>query len=32
MLGTDRDDLYRLDDVILRRVVSRDDEADSREP
>ena len=27
MLGTDRDELYRLDDVILRRVVSRDDEA-----
>lgn len=27
MLGTDRDDLYALDDVILRRVVSRDDEA-----
>ncbi len=25
MLGTDRDELYRLDDVILRRVVSRDD-------
>lgn len=26
MLGTDRDDLYRLDDVILRRAVSRRDE------
>ena len=26
LLGTDRDELYRLDDVILRRVVSRDDE------
>lgn len=26
MLGTDRDDLYRLDDVILRRAVSRHDE------
>ena len=26
MLGTDRDELYRLDDVILRRVVSRHDE------
>jgi cytochrome P450 len=26
MLGTDRDDLYRLDDVLLRRVVSRQDE------
>ncbi|WP_434113150.1 cytochrome P450 [Methylocaldum sp. GT1TLB] len=26
MLGTDRDDLYRLDDVILRRAVSRSDE------
>jgi hypothetical protein len=26
MLGTDRDDLYRLDDVILRRAVSREDE------
>ena len=25
MLGTDRDDLYRLDDVILRRVVARRD-------
>lgn len=25
MLGTDRDDLYRLDDVILRRAVSRAD-------
>lgn len=25
LLGTDRDDLYRLDDVILRRVVSRGD-------
>lgn len=25
MLGTDRDDLYRLDDVILRRAVSRTD-------
>lgn len=25
LLGTDRDDLYRLDDVILRRVVSRHD-------
>jgi cytochrome P450 len=25
MLGTDHDDLYRLDDVILRRVVSRTD-------
>jgi cytochrome P450 len=27
LLGTDRDDLYRLDDVLLRRVVSRQDEA-----
>lgn len=27
MLGTDRDDLYRLDDVILRRAVSRADSA-----
>ena len=27
LLGTDRDELYRLDDVILRRAVSRDDEA-----
>ena len=27
LLGTDRDELYRLDDLILRRVVSRDDEA-----
>jgi cytochrome P450 len=27
MLGTDRDELYRPDDVILRRAVSRDDEA-----
>jgi cytochrome P450 len=26
MLGTDRDDLYRLDDVILRRAMSRADE------
>ena len=26
MLGTDRDDLYRLDDVILRRALSRGDE------
>ncbi len=26
MLGTDRDELYRLDDVILRRAVSRHDE------
>jgi cytochrome P450 len=26
MLGTDRDDHYRLDDVILRRAVSRGDE------
>jgi cytochrome P450 len=26
MLGTDRDELYRLDDVIMRRAVSRDDE------
>jgi cytochrome P450 len=26
MLGTDRDELYRLDDVILRRAVSRWDE------
>ena len=26
LLGTDRDDLYRLDDVILRRAVSRNDE------
>jgi len=26
MLGTDRDDLYRLDDVILRRAVRRQDE------
>lgn len=25
MLGTDRDDLYQLDDVILRRAVSRSD-------
>jgi cytochrome P450 len=25
LLGTDRDDLYRLDDVILRRVVARGD-------
>lgn len=25
MLGTDQDDLYRLDDVILRRAVSRND-------
>ncbi|MBS1214929.1 MAG: hypothetical protein H6R26_3546, partial [Proteobacteria bacterium] len=25
MLGTDRDDLYRLDDLILRRAVSRSD-------
>ena len=27
MLGTDRDELYHLDDVILRRTVSRHDEA-----
>lgn len=27
MLGTDDDGLYRLDDVIMRRVVSRDDAA-----
>jgi cytochrome P450 len=27
LLGTDRDELYRLDDLILRRVVTRDDEA-----
>jgi hypothetical protein len=27
LLGTDRDELYRLDDLILRRAVSRDDEA-----
>ena len=27
MLGTDRDELYRLDDVILRRAVSRHDES-----
>jgi len=27
LLGTDRDELYRLDDLIMRRVVSRDDEA-----
>jgi cytochrome P450 len=27
LLGTDRADLYRLDDVILRRVMSRGDEA-----
>lgn len=27
LLGTDRDDLYRLDDVILRHAVSRKDEA-----
>jgi cytochrome P450 len=26
MLGTDRDELYRLDDVILRRVLSRRDD------
>jgi cytochrome P450 len=26
LLGTDRDELYRLDDVILRRVVLREDE------
>lgn len=26
MLGTDRDELYRIDDVILRRVVSRHDQ------
>ncbi len=26
MLGTDRDELYRLDDVILRRAMSRHDE------
>ena len=26
MLGTDRDDLYRLDDVLLRRAMSRADE------
>lgn len=26
MLGTDRDELYRLDDVILRRAVARGDE------
>lgn len=26
MLGTDRDELYRLDDLILRRAVSRGDE------
>jgi cytochrome P450 len=26
LLGTDRDDLYRLDDVILRRAVSRRDQ------
>ena len=32
MLGTDREELYRLDDVIFRRVLTRDDEADPDSP